>query len=50
MRTVWFHLTSFLSHAAVSPHGVKAKRMNLLQDALNIEVIQKCYQGMQEII
>lgn len=45
MRTVWFHLTSFLSHAAmisklvspISPHGVKAERMNLLQAALNIE-------------
>ena len=44
-RTVWFHLTSFLSHAAmisklvspISPRGVKIERMNLLQEALNIE-------------
>ncbi|MBN2965336.1 hypothetical protein JWV37_11135 [Sulfurospirillum sp. T05] len=44
-RTVWFHLTSFLSHAAmisklvspISPRDVKAERMNLLQEALNIE-------------
>ncbi len=44
MRTVWFHLTSFLSHAAmiskfvspISPRNVKADRMNLLQEALNI--------------
>lgn len=44
-RTVWFHLTSFLSHAAmisklvspISPRGVKEERMNLLQTALNIE-------------
>lgn len=44
-RIVWFHLTSFLSHAAmisklvspISPRGVKIERMNLLQEALNIE-------------
>ena len=44
-RTVWFHLTSFLSQAAmisklvspISPRGVKIERMNLLQEALNIE-------------
>lgn len=44
-RIVWFHLTSFLSHAAmisklvspISPHGVKKERKCLLQKALNIQ-------------
>ena len=43
-RVVWFHLTSFLSHAAmvskyvspINPKGFKKDRMGLLRDKLNI--------------
>ena len=43
-RIVWFHLTSFLAHAAmiskylspISPKGLKKDRMDLLREKLNI--------------
>ncbi len=43
---VWFHLTSFLSHAAmiskylspINPNGIKKVRMELLREKLNVTV------------
>lgn len=43
-RVVWFHLTSFLAHAAmiskylspINPRGIKQTRMQVLRDKLNI--------------
>ena len=43
-RIVWFHLTSFLAHAAmvskyvspINPTGIKKKRMDLLRVTLNV--------------
>lgn len=44
-RIVWFHLTSFLSHAAmiskylspINPRGVKQTRMNVLRTKLGVD-------------
>ncbi|WP_340104906.1 hypothetical protein [Rhodohalobacter sp. 8-1] len=45
-RLVWFHLSSFLAHAAmiskylspINPRGTKIDRMNELRDKLNVDI------------